>query len=78
MKFIKILLRLILFLFTAWKTSVAMHIREDDILVQFSKGNANIFLKQKKELLKSKVRGRMNMLKKIANGKLTLNQFKAH
>jgi hypothetical protein len=81
MKFIKFFLRLIFYLFTAYKTYYSMHIREDDILVQFStKGDKNpsIFLKQKTEMLKSKVRGRMNMLKKIANGKLILNQSKAH
>jgi len=50
------------------KSIFSLHIREDDLIVRFSREDD--YLRDKKESLKLKVRKRMNLLKKITNGKL--------
>ena len=59
--------------------TLSMHFREEDITIDFAMREDNnnnmnqILSKHKNDLLKSKVRSRMKILKEIANGKEILN-----
>jgi hypothetical protein len=69
MKLIKnnLLLSILVLFFSSMVSSVRIKIIEDDLIIKFS-NIQELLVKEQMDLTRSKIRGRMNNLKKKANG----------